>query len=143
MAMKGEFRAAAIASGTALAVQSAYALQHHDSLPANTLVKAILINSADDVYNAGPDFYSGYGNVNTYHAVKDMQSNNFFYGTVVQDETKNFTVSIPANAKNLKVTLVWNDSPAQTNTFTALINDLDLQLEKASDHERLVALGFK
>ena len=133
---EGSSGAAAITSGTALAVQAAYAQEHSNSLPANTLVKAILINSADDVFNQGPDFYSGYGNVNTYHAVKDMQSNNFFYGTVGQDETKDFNISLPANAKNLKITLVWNDPPAQTNAYTALVNDLDLQLEKASDHER-------
>jgi len=132
---EGSSGAAAITSGSALAVQSAYSMQHHDSLPANTLVKAILINSADDVFNPGPDFYSGYGNVNTYHAVKDMLSNNFFYGIVAPDETKNFNISLPANAKNLKITLVWNDPPAQTNAYTALVNDLDLQLEKVSDHE--------
>lgn len=132
---EGSSGAAAITSGTALAIQSAYAQQHYDSLPANALVKATLINSADDVFNAGPDFYSGFGNVNTFRAVKDMLSNNFFRSSITQDETKDFSISIPSNAKNLKVTLVWNDPPAQTNAFTALVNDLDLQLEKSSNHE--------
>ncbi|HXL54800.1 MAG TPA: S8 family serine peptidase [Chitinophagaceae bacterium] len=130
----GSSGAAAITSGTSLAVQSAYAIQHNDSLPANALVKAIIINSADDILNQGPDFFSGYGNVNTYRAAKDMLSGNFFSGTVRQDETKDFNISIPVNAKNLKVTLVWNDAPAQANAFTALVNDLDLQLEKRSDN---------
>ena len=52
---EGSSGAAAITSGTALAVQSAYAQLHGDSLPANALVKAVIINSADDVYNPGPD----------------------------------------------------------------------------------------
>lgn len=130
----GSSGASAITSGTALAVQSAYSKQHNDSLPANALVKAIIINSADDVFNAGPDFYSGYGNVNTYRAVKDMLSKNYFSGMLHQNEAKDFNIEIPYNARNLKITLVWDDVPAQTNAFTALVNDLDLQLEQTSDH---------
>ncbi|HRI19632.1 MAG TPA: S8 family serine peptidase [Panacibacter sp.] len=130
----GSSGAAAITSGTALAVQSAYSQQHSGLLPANTLVKAILINSADDVFTKGPDFYSGYGNVNTYKAVKDMLAENFFADSLQQTETKDFSITVPANAKILKITLVWNDAPAQTNAFTALVNDLDLQLEQTNNH---------
>jgi len=130
----GSSGAAAITSGTALAVQSAYSLQHSGLLPTNALVKAILINSADDVFTKGPDFYSGYGNVNTYNAVKDILSANFFSDSVQQNETKDFYINVPLNAKNLKLTLVWNDAPAQTNAFTALVNDLDLQLEQTNNN---------
>ncbi len=130
----GSSGAAAITSGTALAAQSAYAQQHNGLLPANALIKAILINSADDVYTPGPDYYSGYGNVNTYRAVKDILSANFFTSTVQQDETKNFAVTVPANAQHLKITLIWNDEPAQANAFTALVNDLDLQLEQTNNN---------
>lgn len=130
----GSSGAAAITSGTASAIQSAYSHQHSGLLPANALVKAFLINSADDVFTKGPDFYSGYGNVNTYKAVKDIFSANFFSDSVHQNETKNFNITVPLNAKNLKLTLVWNDTPAQTNTFTALVNDLDLQLEQTANN---------
>jgi len=132
---EGSSGAAAITSGTALAVQSAYAHLHSDSLPGNALVKAVIINSADDVFTQGPDFYSGYGNVNAYRAVKDILSGIFFSGSIRQDETIDFTITIPLNTKNLKVALVWDDTPAQTNAFTALVNDLDLQLEQANNHK--------
>ena len=130
----GSSGAAAITSGTALAVQSAYSQQRNGLLPANALVKAILINSADDVFSKGPDFYSGYGNVNTYKAVKDILSGDFFIDSAQQNETKDFSITIPVNTKNLKVTLVWNDAPAQTNAFTALVNDLVLQLEQTNNN---------
>ena len=81
--------------------------------------------------------YAGYGNVNTYRAVKDLLSGNFFSGSIQQDEIKDFNITVPANTKNLKVTLVWNDTPAQSNAFTALVNDLDLQLEQTSNHKIL------
>src|SRR6185436_2781729 len=68
----GSSGAAAITSGTALVTQSVYEAAHNNLLPANALVKAIIINSADDVYTKGPDYFSGFGNVNTNRAVNDM-----------------------------------------------------------------------
>lgn len=126
----GSSGAAAITSGTVLAVQSAYAQTHLGLLPKNALTKSILINSADDINKNGPDYYSGYGNVNTYRAVHDILSGNFFSGSVADGETKDFTITVPVNARNLKISLVWTDPPAQTNAFTALVNDLDLRLER-------------
>ena len=129
----GSSGAAAITSGTALAVQSAYQSVHQDSLPPNALVKAIIINSADDVFNAGPDFYSGFGNVNVNNAVTDALANNFFSDNIHQDETKSFAIHVPANMHNLKITLVWNDAANTANAFKALVNDLDLSLESINN----------
>ncbi len=126
----GSSGAAAITSGTALAIQDRYSQEHSGALPANALVKAILINSADDVGSTGIDFISGYGCVNAFKAAGDISAGKFFNGTVSQDEIKNFSITIPPNVKNLKVSLVWDDMPAQANAFTALVNDLDLSLEK-------------
>ncbi len=130
----GSSGAAAITSGTVLAVQSAYQSLHHDSLPQNALAKAIIINSADDVFNPGPDYYSGFGNVNVANAVAEALSNHFFTGDVKQNENKSFAIHIPSNISNLKITLVWNDTANQPNAFKALVNDLDLSLENANDH---------
>lgn len=129
----GSSGAAAIASGTVAAVQAAYGAMHHDSLPANALVKAILINSADDVFNEGPDYYSGYGNVNTFRAVQDISKGNYFSGESRQDDIDSFALHIPANTSNIKISLVWNDAPAQPGALTALVNDLDIELRKKID----------
>ena len=125
----GSSGAAAITSGVVLAVQSAYAQQHQDSLPENALTKAFIINSADDINRRGPDYFSGYGNVNAYRAVEDTRSGKYFTGAVADGQTQTFTITVPANARNLKVTLTWTDPAAQANAFTALVNDLDLQLQ--------------
>lgn len=129
----GSSGAAAITSGTALAVQSAFAQQHNSKLPDNALVKAILINSADDILTPGPDYTSGYGSVNTYKAVHDILSGNYFHDSVMQGQIKDFAISVPQNSKNIKITLVWTDEPALPNSFTALVNDLDLTLERNSN----------
>ncbi len=130
----GSSGAAAITSGVALALQSAYRLAHHDSLPGNSLVKAVLLNSADDVFNEGPDYYSGYGNVNAYQAVKDIVSGHFHAGNSRQNSTDSFSIPVPDNIKKIKITLVWNDAPAAPNAFTALVNDLDLSLKNKDNN---------
>ncbi len=122
----GSSGAAALVSGTVMAVQQLYKNIHTDSLPDASLVKAILLNSADDIGNAGIDFSSGYGNMNAYAAVQDLQTGHFFQGTISGGQLQSYTITVPPNAKHLKVLLAWSDKPAVANNFKALVNDLDL-----------------
>jgi hypothetical protein len=127
----GSSGAAALVSGTALLLQDAYK-QNNGVLPANSLVKALLINSADDVGNPGVDYKNGFGALNANNALKTLQSNRFFNGTVSISTIETFNVVVPAGIKKLKATLVWNDPPASPNAAKALTNDLDLELRQVS-----------
>ena len=77
----GSSGAAALASGTALLLQQLYK-QVTGVLPPNSLVKAILINSADDVGNAEVDYKNGFGSLNTNNALKTLQVTRLFSGSV-------------------------------------------------------------
>jgi hypothetical protein len=99
-------------------------------LPPNSLIKAILINSADDVGNAEVDYKSGFGSLNANNALKTLQANRTFAGSVSHSSSQSITLTIPAGIKKLKATLVWNDPPAAPNATKALINDLDLELKE-------------
>jgi Subtilase family/Secretion system C-terminal sorting domain len=123
----GSSGAAALVSGAALVLQHVYK-QLNGSLPANALIKAILINSADDAGNKEVDYSNGYGGLNAYNAVKTLQMGRYMNGSVSNASTQIFPVLIPAGIKKLKLTLVWNDPPATPNTGKALVNDLDLEL---------------
>jgi hypothetical protein len=96
------------------------------------LIKAILINSADDVGNAEVDYKNGFGSLNANNALKILQVNRFFAGSVSNSSSQSFTITLPAGIKKLKATLVWNDPPAAPNATKALINDLDLDLKEIS-----------
>jgi hypothetical protein len=124
----GSSGAAALTSGTAALIQQAYKLAHHDSLPPAALVKAILLNSADDIGNKGPDYSSGYGSLNAYNALRIISENGYLQGSVAQAEKRSFKINIPANTKLLKLTLAWSDTAAEANAAKALVNDLDLTL---------------
>lgn len=124
----GSSGAAAIVSGISLLLQQAYRQLHHDSLPPAALLKSILINTADDVGVAGPDFASGYGKANAYRAVHSILQSHFFTGSIQQGNAQTFSMDVPAGIASLKLTLAWTDPAASANTLKALVNDLDLEL---------------
>lgn len=134
--MAGTSNSAALVSGVSILLQQAYQ-QIHNTLPPSALLKALLINSAEDVGNTGPDYVTGYGNVNAFRSLENLGAGRFFMGTVADGETQRFALDIPANAVNLKVTLVWNDPAATANANVALINDLDIKLITSDSQELL------
>ena len=123
----GSSGAAALVSGTAIVLQEAFKIINNNTPPSH-LVKAILLNSCDDVAAPGIDFKSGFGSLNAYRAAQNMISEQYFTGGVSNGTSQNFTLPVPANIKRLKLTLVWNDQAAATNAFTALKNDLDIRI---------------
>lgn len=123
----GSSGAAALVSGTALLVQHAYR-QMNGILPSAAMLKAILINSADDTGNPEVDYINGFGNLNAYEALKTVHENRYLSSTVAHGSLQTFMLQVPAGVQKLKITLAWNDPPALPNAAKALINDLDLTL---------------
>lgn len=128
----GSSESAAVVSGVSLLVQQAYQNKHGD-IPVAALVKAILINSADDLGRAEVDFEYGYGGVDALGAIRTVEEGRHFgENLAASEDSKTLKITVPANAKHLKVTLVWNDPPASAGNTKALINDLDLTVTKTS-----------
>jgi hypothetical protein len=123
----GSSGAAAIVSGIALLVQQAYQEQN-TVLPPAYLVKAILLNTADDIDTPGIDVRSGYGSVNSVKALQTVQENRFNTNNLVQNQMREIPLTVPAGIRQLKVTVCWYDPPATPNAAKALVNDLDLEL---------------
>lgn len=132
----GSSGAAAITSGIALLVQQAYKEIHAGNLPPAALTKAVLINTATDIENPGPDYVSGFGIVDGYKAVNSILQQQFFSGKVSNGQLQEFEINIPADACKLTLTLCWSDPPATANAPTALINDLDLEITNLSSLEK-------
>lgn len=124
----GSSEAAALTSGVSILLQQQYRDQHAGALPPAALVKAVLLNSADDLGPAEVDYASGFGQLDALGAVGAMRAGRFFGGSATQGADKVFTIVVPAGQQQLKATLVWSDPAAAANAATALINDLDLEL---------------
>ncbi|NER17321.1 S8 family serine peptidase [Spongiivirga citrea] len=133
---EGTSNTAAMVSGAANLVQEAYE-NETGSLPAASLIKAVLINAADDIGPQGPDFSSGYGSLNAKKAVDIVKEGSYINDVISSNQTKTFIIDIPESATNLKITLAWTDPAANVNDNMALINDLDLKLTSPTSQETL------
>ncbi|WP_375577788.1 S8 family serine peptidase [Marivirga tractuosa] len=134
--MAGSSNSAALVSGTSLLL-SEFFQKKYDSIPSASLLKSVLINSADDVHLSGPDHKTGFGQLNALAAMKTIEENRFLLDQVSENEIKELTVNIPDDAINFKATLTWTDLPANPNDEIALVNDLDLKLIDGSGAEFL------
>lgn len=123
----GSSGAAALVSGAAAVLQHAL-IDQTDTLPDAVLIKTLLIQSADDKGRTGPDFEYGFGNLNLHKALELVQNQTYLSGRVGQGETSAHTFMVPPGAQNLKVSLVWTDTPAMPGADKALQNDLDLRV---------------
>ncbi len=108
------------------------------------LLKAAMINGAHDLYpgqfgfrekgqeqpTARPNNHQGWGRV-------DMAS---FLGNMIvlptqglgTGEEQKFTITVPSEARALKVTMVYTDAPGTLTAQKALVNDLDMVVEATS-----------
>ena len=129
----GTSDAAAVVSGTIAVMQQVYKGSNQQTLPAASLIKALLYNTADDVYNKGIDHKTGYGLLNSYEAIRSLQQKEYNGDVLSQDKSWTTTIAVPQNAAQLKVSLAWTDSAATVNNNAkALINDLDLEVQQTS-----------
>lgn len=128
----GTSDAAAIVSGTAAVLQQVYADSNNQSLPPAALVKAVLYNTADDIFTTGIDYKTGYGLVNSYEAVKAIQQKRYTNASVTPLQQWTTTINVPPDIAQCKITLAWTDTAAMLNNLHALTNDLDLELTELS-----------
>jgi hypothetical protein len=91
--------------------------------------RALLIHAADDLGKPGPDYSYGYGRVRLPETLALLDKHSFSQAEVRREgETAVRTLAVPAGAKEIKVTLVWDDPPRESISSGGLTNDLDLSL---------------
>lgn len=139
--ISGTSMASPNATGSLLLVQ-----QHYNNLKAKFMrsatLKALIIHTADEAGNPGPDYTYGWGLVNTAKAVKlitDSNYNQIQERTLANNTTYTQGVSSDGTAP-LKVTICWTErggTPAAESlnpTNRMLVNDLDIRIKRNSDN---------
>lgn len=111
--------------------------QKNESAPEPDLLKALLLNTATDLGNPGPDYTFGYGIPDGLKAVKAIDEGTHKRESVASGAASEFSLEVPAGAPALRVMLVWTDLPAAVNAAKTLMNDLDLRLMSPGGEERL------
>ena len=128
----GSSDAAALVSGISLLAQQAYRDQNNGVLPPAALVKAALLNSADDTGRPEVDFGTGFGQADALGTVRTLLAGHYRTGSVSQGQVQRFLLAAPPGTQRLKVTLTWTDPEAAANARQALVNDLDLEVVDAT-----------
>lgn len=114
-----------VAGSVTLLVQR-YKQLNSNNLPPSTLIKNTVLNTAQDLGNAGPDYRFGYGRINALEAVRILEENRYALSTVTTGVSNDMTVNVPAGTARLRVMLTWNDPAGAANANPALVNNLDL-----------------
>ena len=108
-------------------------------IPDAALIKAVMMNTADDLGNPGPDFFYGWGRLNVWRAYVTLKDKKYIKGSVSRtDSVKTIPLSIPAGVKQVKVMLYWSDPAGSPNASKALVNDLDLTVKSAETGQELL-----
>lgn len=118
-------------SGIFAILSQAYKSEVQAPVPA-ALIKAVMMNTADDVYNPGIDFKSGFGRPNVRRAYLAIKDRRYATDTITQGSHKSFPVSVPAGTSQVRVMVYWTDYEATPGAAQALVNDLDLTVSDPS-----------
>jgi hypothetical protein len=132
--MGGTSQAAPHVSGAALLARQ-YFTDYENITPSAALMKATLINGADDIGISDiPNMNEGWGRLNLTNSlfpekprVMRYVDNNTGFGSGASPVSLNYTVG--NSILPLKFTLVWSDSPGSalaSDTAPKLVNDLDI-----------------
>jgi len=121
-------------AGTFAQLYQAYREYNSGQDPKSELMKSILLNTADDLGNPGPDFKFGYGRINALRAVKVIEENRFVSGAVNQGDKNSYDIEVPAGLGQLKIMVSWTDYPAVQFSDWTLVNNLNMTLNDPSSN---------
>lgn len=116
-------------SGVLAQLYHAYKELNGGQNPNSGLMKCVLLNTADDIGNPGPDFKHGWGEVNVFRAVKLLEEGNYFSDAVSQGQNNFHNITIPPGTREVKIMAYWRDKEGSTSASIALVNDINIVLE--------------
>ena len=114
-------------------LQHVYKTLNNGSDGPSALLKAVLLNTANDLGNDGPDFIHGWGKVNALKATVALEEGRYLSNSVSQGTNNTHTINVPAGTSRLKVMVYWADPEGSTSAAQALVNNLDATMTDGSN----------
>lgn len=119
-------------AGAAAILSEAYQ-SVYDTLPLSAVLKAVLMNGANDVANPGPDYWYGFGLMDVQQSLSIIQQGNIIVDTIADGEMHTHGITIPSGIKRAKMMIYWHDPAALPSladpSQNKLINDLHLSVQ--------------
>lgn len=124
-------------AGVMAQLYDAYMDNHSGNMPNSGLVKAALLNTANDYGNIGPDFKYGWGLVNAQRAADLLNEDRWISSSISQGGGNTHTINVPAGTTQVRFMVYWTDAPATNGANPALVNDLDMVVTDPSNGTHL------
>ncbi|MDK8180791.1 S8 family serine peptidase [Paenibacillus sp. UMB4589-SE434] len=136
--LSGTSMATPAVAGSAAIVRQFY-IQNKQVTPSSALIKATLINGAEDVGYGWMSRETGWGRVNLVNSLTptDGRQSGFIDNQAGLNTNGSISYRVKSTAgKPLKISLVWSDYQGAVQAGKQLVNDLDLEV-KAPNNEIL------
>lgn len=124
-------------AGVAAQLYEVYGDLNGGAFPPSALIKATLLNTANEAGNIGPDYKFGWGIVNGLRAGKLIEEGRYLSDTSIQGSTNTHTINVPAGTSQVRFMVYWSDPEATPGANPALVNDLDLVVTDPSNNDYL------
>ncbi|MFK8005402.1 MAG: S8 family serine peptidase [Saprospiraceae bacterium] len=128
----GTSAAAPSTAGTVAMLYDAYRDLNGGANPNGGLIKAIILNTADDIGRTGPDYDHGWGRIHAGNAYEVISNNQFLMSSISNNGSNTHTVAVPLGTKEVKVMVLWVDPAGSANASIALINDINITMTTPS-----------
>jgi len=115
-------------AGITVQLHQAYRSFNGGTNAPSALLKAAMLNTANDLGNDGPDFIFGWGKINAFKALKLLEENRYLSASISQGNNNTHNVTIPANVRRAKIMIYWADKEASVSATKALVNNLDMNI---------------
>lgn len=119
-------------AGVITQLHQAYREMNGGTTANSALLKAVVLNTANDLGNVGPDYKFGWGHINAYRAIRLLEQEHYFAASVAQDSIQIHDLVIPENVRQAKIMIYWSDHEGSTFSANALVNNLDARLVDTS-----------
>lgn len=124
-------------AGISAQLYELYMDQNGGVMPNSGLIKAALLNTANEAGNVGPDFRFGWGIVNGKRAGELLLEDRFLSDEVTQGNTNTHTINVPSGTTQVRFMVYWKDPAATPGANPALVNDLDMVVSDPSNNDLL------
>ena len=128
----GTSAAAPSTAGTVAMLYDAYRDMNGGANPNGGLIKATILNTADDIGRTGPDYDHGWGRIHAGNAYEVISNNQYLSSSVSNNGSNSHAVTVPSGVKEVKVMVLWIDPAGNTNASIALVNDINISMTTPS-----------
>ena len=129
----GTSMASPVVSGASALISQRFT-QVFGRAPQASMTKALLLHSAQDLGNPGPDYDTGWGLLDAQAAVDliNQGARHFSTERIFNGMSNTDSIIVHGGEEQFKVTIAWTDRRGPANGARSLVNDMDIRLVSPS-----------